>query len=153
MATCPPEVEGLTLYTYIRVQSAYHLGTMSIYDRLITGPFPTAAELVALDDQHIGGWLAQVPQYYTVFPPAGSPHALGAGISQWRYRNLRIVMYRPFLVRWALSPSPYGREASASSSEGLAVFRCLDAAKESIASIEEYWTSRSNSRLAAWYVL
>ncbi|KAH6886845.1 fungal-specific transcription factor domain-containing protein [Thelonectria olida] len=149
---CPSEVDGLTIYTYIRVQSAYHLRTMSIYNRLITSPFPSAAELVALDDGCIGAWLAQVPPYYLAFPPPGSEHALGLGISKWRYRNLRIVMYRPFLVRWALRSSSYCQENS-SSIENLAVFRCLDAAKETIASIEEYWTSRSHSRLDAWYVL
>lgn len=151
-ADYPPEVDDLTLYTYIRVQSAYHLTTMTIYNRLISGTFPTAAELVAMDDQYIGAWLAQVPHYYFSFPPPGSEHSLGLGISQWRYRNLRIVMYRPFLVRWALSASPYGQQSS-STPESLAVFRCLDAAKESITSIHEYWTSRSHSRLAAWYVL
>ncbi|OBT38698.1 hypothetical protein VE00_10647 [Pseudogymnoascus sp. WSF 3629] len=151
-APYPPESEGLTLYTYVRIQSSYHLRTMGIYNRLITGSFPTAAELIALDDENIGGWIAQWPHYYTAFPPAGSKHALGVGISKWRYRNLRIVMYRPLLVRWALSSSLYDQQAS-SSTESLAVFRCLDAAKETILSIEEYWMSRSHFRLAAWYVL
>lgn len=151
-APYPPEVDGLTLYTYLRIQSLYHLRTMGIYNRLITGSFPTAAELITLDDENIGAWLAQWPHYYSAFPPAGSKHALGVGITKWRYRNLRIVMYRPFLVRWALSSSPYDQQAS-SSTESVAVFRCLDAAKETILSVEEYWTSRSHFRLAAWYVL
>lgn len=125
---------------------------MGIYNRLITGSFPNAAELITLDDENIGAWLAQWPHYYVEFPPAGSKHALGVGISKWRYRNLRIVMYRPFLVRWALSSSLYDQQAS-SSTESLAVFRCLDAAKETILSVEEYWMSRSHFRLAAWYVL
>ena len=148
----PPEVGEVTIYTYIRVQSAYHLGTMKIYNRLITSPFPSAVELVTLDDECIGAWLAQVPYYYDAFPPPESEYALGLGISKWRYRNLRIVMYRPFLVRWALSSSSPGQQ-SFSSAENLTVFRCLDAAKESIVSIEEYWFSRSHSRLSAWYVL
>lgn len=142
----------MTLYTYLRVQSSYHLNTMGIYNRLITGTFPTAAELVALDDEGIGAWLSQWPHYYTSYPPAGSKYALGVGISKWRYRNLRIVMYRPYLVRWALSSSPCDQQSS-SSAENLAVFRCLDAAKETILSVEEYWTSRPHFRLAAWYVL
>ncbi|OBT66781.1 hypothetical protein VE03_04002 [Pseudogymnoascus sp. 23342-1-I1] len=151
-APYPPEVDGLTLYTYLRIQSLYHLRTMGIYNRLITGSFPTATELITLDDENIGAWLAEWPRYYSAFPPAGSKYALGVGITQWRYRNLRIVMYRPFLVRWALSSLPYDRQAS-SSPESLAVFRCLDAAKETILSVEEYWASRSHFRLAAWYVL
>ena len=148
----PAEIDGVSLYTYLRVQSCYHLKTMGIYNRLISLPSPTSAELVALDDEDIGSWLAHIPRYYSDYPPAGSQYALGIGITKWRYRNLRIVMYRPFLVRWALGLTPYDQPSS-SSTETLAVFRCLDAARESIFSIEEYWTSRSHSRLSAWYVL
>lgn len=125
---------------------------MDVYSRLISRPFPTAAELIALDDENIGAWLAQLPSYYAVFPPETSKYALGLGITKWRYRNLRIVMYRPFLIKWAMGSSSYS-ERSPSSTENLAVFKCLDAAKETILSIEEYWTTRSHSRLAAWYVL
>lgn len=125
---------------------------MDVYSRLISRPFPAAAELIALDDENIGAWLAQIPSYYSVFPPETSKYALGLGITKWRYRNLRIVMYRPFLIRWALG-SPSYNERSSSSTESLAVFKCLDAAKETILSIEEYWTTRVHSRLAAWYVL
>ncbi len=148
----PPEVHGITLYTYLRVQSSYHLETMAIYNRLISDSFPAATELLDLDDEHIGKWLLRVPSYYVSYPSSGSRDALGVGITQWRYRNLRIVMYRPFLVRWALSPAPADREALLSP-ENSAVFRCLDAAKETIFSIEEYWMSRAHSRLDAWYVL
>ncbi|KAF4968338.1 hypothetical protein FSARC_4284 [Fusarium sarcochroum] len=148
----PPEVDGITTYTYLRVQSAYHLNTMTIYNRLITSPFPSATDLITLDDVCIGSWLAQVPYYYHAFPPSDSEFALGIGISEWRYRNLRIVMYRPFLVRWA-QPSSQNTQHTLTSSENLAVFRCLDAAKESITSIQAYWTSRSHSRLAAFYIL
>ncbi|KAF9772180.1 hypothetical protein IL306_010127 [Fusarium sp. DS 682] len=148
----PPEVEGITMYTYVRVQSAYHLSTMTVYNRLITSPFPSATELITLDDVCIGSWLAQVPYYYLAVPPPDSEFALGMGISEWRYRNLRIVMYRPFLVRWARS-SAQNAQQNLTSSENLAVFRCLDAAKESITHIQGYWTSRSHSRLAAFYIL
>jgi transcriptional regulatory protein GAL4 len=154
-APYPPEVDGISRYTYLRVQSSYHLKTMGIYNRLIMPPFPRAAELIALDDEHIGSWLAQIPPYYSAYPPAGSLYALGIGITKWRYRNLRIVMYRPFLVKWALTsaPYPYDQQSLGTNSEAMAVFRCLDAAKETIFLIEEYWTSRSHSRLTAWYVL
>lgn len=65
---------------------------MDVYSRLISRPFPAAAELIALDDEHISAWLAQIPSYYSVFPPETSKYALGLGITKWRYRNLRIVM-------------------------------------------------------------
>lgn len=151
-APYPPEVSGLTLYTYIRVQSSYHLSTMGIYNRLISESFPAAADLIALDDDNVGAWLARWPDDQSFPSPSGSKYALGLGITKWRYRNLRIVMYRPFLVRWALSSSPR-EELMSSNAESLAVFRCLDAAKQTILSVQEYWTSQSHFRLAAWYIL
>jgi mannosyl-oligosaccharide alpha-1,2-mannosidase len=151
-APYPPDIDGITRYTYLRVQSSYHTRTMCIYNRLITPPFPTATELIALDDEHISPWLAQIPPYYHDLPPADSLFALGIGITKWRYRNLRIVMYRPFLVRWALNAAPYERH-SAASPELLVISKCLDAAQETIYAVEAYWMSRSHSRLAAWYVL
>lgn len=151
-APYPPEIDGITRYTYLRVQASYHSRTMCIYNRLITPPFPTATELIALDDENISPWCAQIPAYYNSFPSAESRLALGIGITKWRYRNLRIVMYRPFLVRWVLNSAPYDQHSNPSP-ESLVVFKCLDAAKETIFVVEEYWMSRSHSRLAAWYVL
>lgn len=143
----------MTIYTYIRVQSTYHLKTMSIYNRLISPPFPSAAELVALDEDRICGWLSEVPSYFddNAALPFGSEHAVGHDISKWRFRNLRIMMYRPFLIRWAQDASHC--PASDTSAESLAITRCLGAAKETIISIQESWLSQKHTRLAAWYAL
>ena len=127
---------------------------MRIYNRLISTPFPSAEELISLDDELIGGWLSGLPPYFRDddFLVLNPDYALGHAINKWRFRNTRIIMYRPFLIRWALQPNP-SHQDDFSRAELLATNRCLNAAKESINSIRLFWQSRNHTRLAAWYSL
>jgi transcriptional regulatory protein GAL4 len=148
----PAEVDEATANTYLRVQSSYHLQTMPIYNRLISNPPPLPEELLTLDSTIVEAWLSQVPHY---FHDSSGPHlddrfALPHGINCWRYRNLRIVIFRPLLVKWALQDGP---EDTLTWHEQEATNRCLCAARESIASIQNFWKSRSQTRLTAFYVL
>lgn len=126
---------------------------MRIYNRLISTPFPPAEELVSLDDELIKGWLRSLPQYFRDDDfLLGPEYSLTHSISRWRFRNLRIIMYRPFLIRWALSLGT-SQQQDFSSAENLATNRCFEAAKESITLIMDFWASCTHTRLAAWYVL
>lgn len=127
---------------------------MPIYNRLISKPFPSAEELMALDDELIGGWLHGLPPYFRDddFLVLNPDYALGHSISKWRFRNTRIIMYRPFLIRWALLPNQSPQDAF-SGAEHVATNRCLNAAKEGINCIRLFWQSHSHTGLAAWYVL
>ncbi|CAD0109619.1 unnamed protein product [Aureobasidium uvarum] len=147
----PAEVDQATVNTYLRVQSSYHLQTMPIYNRLISNPPPLPEELLTLDSTIVETWLRQVPHYFN----DSSAHledrfALPHGINCWRYRNLRIVIFRPLLVKWALQD---GLEEALTWHEQEATNRCLRAARESIASIQNFWKSRPQTRLTAFYVL
>ncbi|OCT48124.1 Zn(II)2Cys6 transcription factor [Cladophialophora carrionii] len=155
----PAEVNEATIYTYVRTQSSYHLHTIRIYNRLISNPIPSATELIALDDEFIDGWLKSLPPYFRDDNlPLPHEYLLGHAISRWRFRIMRIIMYRPFLIRWAqdrldatvtspMSPS------QAQSAESIATKRCLKAAEECISAIFDFWSSATHTRLAAWYVL
>lgn len=70
---------------------------------------------------------------------------------QWRYRNLRIIMYRPFVIRTALNARDGRDEDSAASME--AYDRCLEDARITINLISQYWSKYEHNRLAAWYAL
>ena len=126
---------------------------MKIYNRLITSPTPSVEELVSLDEDAIGKWLQDLPPYcadddFLVF---NFNFPLAHAIGRWRYRNLRILMYRPFVIQWAENPA--AAEARYNPSEQVARDRCFTAAKESIESIDVYWRQHSHNRLTAWYVL
>jgi transcriptional regulatory protein GAL4 len=53
-----------TIYTNVRVQSQFHLLTTSLYNRIISKPFPSAQQVLLWDDLYIGKWLKLVPEYY-----------------------------------------------------------------------------------------
>ncbi|OAL39245.1 hypothetical protein AYO20_01563 [Fonsecaea nubica] len=157
--SCPPEVNEATIYTYVRTQSSYHLHTIRIYNRLISNPIPSAAELISLDDELIDGWLSSLPPYFRDDNlPLPNEYLLGHAISRWRFRIMRIIMYRPFLIRSAqdgldgttVAAVPPAQNASA---ETIATNRCFKAAEECISAIFQFWSSGTHTRLAAWYVL
>lgn len=147
-STLPAEVQEVTIYSYVRTQSEFHLRTMPIYHRLITSPSPPAEELVSLDDNIIGGWLESLPRYFCDDESLQmSPeHILAHSIGKWRFRNVRIIMYRPFLIRWA-------GNGVCSTADKLATERCFVAAKETISSVQKFVTEQLTTRLAAWYAL
>ena len=109
---------------------------------------------MALDDEFIGGWLDGLPSYFRddEFLVLNPDYALAHSIGKWRFRNTRIFMYRPFLIRWALELDSSRRD-DFSRAEHLATNRCMNAAKESINSVKLFWQSHNHTRLAAWYAL
>ncbi|EXJ69541.1 uncharacterized protein A1O5_07577 [Cladophialophora psammophila CBS 110553] len=155
----PSEVNETTIYTYVRTQSSYHLHTIRIYNRLISNPIPSAAELISLDDELIEGWLSSLPPYYRDDDlPLPNQYLLGHAISRWRFRIMRIIMYRPFLIRWAQDSLDVATATPISPSQGasaetIATKRCFKAAEECISAIFQFWSSGTHTRLAAWYVL
>lgn len=154
----PPEVNETTIYTYIRTQSAYHLRTIRIYNRLISSPVPSAAELISLDDELIEGWLCGLPPYFCDDNlPLPTEFLLGHAISRWRFRIMRIIMYRPFLIRWAQDgfggPQSPTSPSQAPTPENIATNRCFKAAEDCISAIFQFWSFGQHTRLAAWYVL
>lgn len=147
----PSELDEATTYSYVRTQSAYHIATIPIYNRLISSRFPSAAELTAMDDELIEGWRGRLPQFYNDSDlQLSNEHQLGHSISRWRFRIMRIIMYRPFFLIWVrngLKPLQFSLPNDSATS------RCLVAAEECILIISRFWSTATRTRLAAWYVL
>jgi hypothetical protein len=127
------------------------MATNRIYTRVISKPFPTAKELLALDDTIISEWLSNLSPYFNQHAFIPPKYSFSHAVMMWRYRNLRIIMYRPFVIRKAL----YARDGRSDESlEGLQAYeRCLEEAKSTITAISEYWTMNEHTRVAAWYAL
>ncbi|GAB7348653.1 hypothetical protein MBLNU459_g7021t1 [Dothideomycetes sp. NU459] len=149
----PENKESVTTYTLMLMQARFHKATTGIYTRVISANFPAAAELLELDDKHLGGWLEALPPWYTEEQNVPAKFKFGHRNMFWRLRNFRIIMYRPFVIRSALrATQPHGNE-SQSPSEAEAINRCLQEADNTITSIREYWSDGPCNRLAAWYAL
>jgi transcriptional regulatory protein GAL4 len=147
----PPDSSELTLYTSIRAYASFYLAVVPIYARMATRPYPSAEELLALDDTIITPWLASVPACFTESAEIPPKHRLSHSVLQWKYRHFKTLMYRPFVVKGMLQSQQAG---SPGSSQGmLAQQRCLNEAQASIAAIEDFWNNNDRTRLAAWYAL
>ncbi|KAK3634875.1 hypothetical protein LTR56_015000 [Elasticomyces elasticus] len=149
-ASLPPPRPGITTYSSVSVQARFHLATNDIYSKVISVNFPTSAELVRLDDERIEPWRVSWFSDETAVAPK---FMLARRIMEWRYRNFRVIMYRPFVIRHVLQLRTGTPLAPVDSATSIAIQRCLHEAKESINSIYGYWMSSSHNRMSAWYAL
>ncbi|KAF6809235.1 C6 transcription factor [Colletotrichum sojae] len=147
----PPETEGITPYTAVRTQASFHTATTPIYTRVISKPLPSADEMLRLDRDLLEPWLAGVAPYFSFEAAVPSKYALAHAVMGWRCRNLRIIMYRPFVIRRALQAR--GRRPDDSAPDIRAYDRCLADAKATIESIADFWERNEHNRLGAWYAL
>lgn len=123
---------------------------------MISNAFPTAKEMTTLDDTSICPWLASLPHYFQPHAIQPPKYAFCHATLQWRYRNLRILAYRPFLVRRAMSGSEWGQDQDNlddPESIDIAFQRCLDASRESVELISGFWFNNSQTMMASWYGL
>ncbi|KAI1763505.1 hypothetical protein GGR53DRAFT_497352 [Hypoxylon sp. FL1150] len=148
----PPESFDITPYTAVRTQASFHIATISIYNRVISKPFPTAEELLRLDAEHLVPWIRSIPSYFSETATVPLKFKLSHSVMQWRFRNFRIIMYRPFVIRQALN-SRDGRQEDSSAASLEAYETCLDEAQRTISSIAAYWEGNEHSRVASWYAL
>ncbi|KAL4918384.1 fungal-specific transcription factor domain-containing protein [Aspergillus aurantiobrunneus] len=146
-----------TVYTHLRAQAQFHLATSHIYSKIISHPLPSAGELIALDDQFIGAWLADLPPFFAESAVQPPKFSLCHAILRWRYRNFRILMYRPFLVGqlMARARTGAGQGSGGDAHVGLAIERCLHAASEAVELISTFWRVCVDQRtmMACWYGL
>ena len=137
----------------MRVQVSFHLATNDIYTRVISTPFPSPQEMLLLDQQRIVPWLQSLPPWYSENTIVLPPYSLGHAIMMWRYRNFRLIMYRPFVIRRILKTRTGQYYAANDEAEQDAYSRCLTEATASISSIQKFWTENPHTCLAAWYAL
>ncbi|POR36979.1 Regulatory protein GAL4 [Tolypocladium paradoxum] len=144
----PSESNQITPYTSVATQARFHIATHECYEKVISKPFPSAEELLRLDAEHIESFKATVPSYFVEQAAVPPRYALPHAVMACRLRNLRIIMYRPFVIRRALRRKPDADEASATAYD-----RCLADAKSTIQMIADFWERHEHNRLSAWYGL
>ncbi|KAK0758787.1 hypothetical protein N5P37_008270 [Trichoderma harzianum] len=121
---------------------------MNVHDK----PLPSARELLQLEAQCIGSWAEKTPSYFSEAAAIPPNYVFSHSVMQWRWRNFRMIMYRPFVIRRALLARS-GRRDNSSPESLQAYERCLEDAKQSILSISAFWATNDHNRLFAWYAL
>lgn len=141
--TCP------TVYTAVRLQLQFHVVTNSIYERLISDPFPSADELLEWDTQYIQKWRAQLPEFYGESAEVAPPFMLAHAVLHWRYRNFRILMYRTFALR-QIPPSLPPHILPEHHAKNICLLEC----NATIHSITSFWNKKPRpNRMDTWYSL
>lgn len=146
----PDEQQEPTVYTSVKLQSLFHLLTNSIYERIITEPFPSSAELLQWDEAYIQRWKSQVPDYFKDGAVVPLKFKLAHSVLGWRYRNLRIVMYRTFLLKNLM----FNDQSIEGNYDSRAGEICLQECSQTIRNMEEFWNCKmSFNRMDSWYSL
>lgn len=149
------EAEETTLYTHVRCQAQFHLATNGIYQQLIS-TIPAAEQMLELDNVYLQRWLSGLPVYFNEHSIQNARFRLCHAILQWRWRNFRILMFRPFMMRRYMKHAASARQSEQlqqTRAELHAIQKCLDTARESIYLISVYWTEGTQNVLSSWYGL
>ncbi|PLB44509.1 hypothetical protein P170DRAFT_450591 [Aspergillus steynii IBT 23096] len=154
-SSVPGPAKETTVYTHLRAQAEFHLATRHIYSKVISLPFPTAAEMIELDDHCIGKWLADLPPFFKEDAIQSPRFRLCHAILRWRCRNFRILMYRPFLVGRLMARIERGLEprGRGDAQVDVAIERCLNEAREEVDLISMFWRHEKRTMMACWYGL
>lgn len=150
----PEEEEQPTIVTSIRLQSLFHLLTNSIYERIITDPFPSAQLLLDWDQIYLERWRKLTPDYFNENANVPLRFKLARFVLEWRYRNLKIIMFRTFLLkRVILLPKTFNGD-SQDEYESRAAKICLKECSHTIASMAKFWEAKTrDNRMEVWYSL
>lgn len=149
-----------TLYSGLIAQTQLNMKVNKVYNRIIAKPSPTAEEVLELN-KRIDEFTAGLPSY---FQEDGnmSPYRNGVVFAKyrlmWRYKNLRIIMFRPFVLQRILSSDQSNnnvpRSAMMSSPAEKECRRiCLQNSHETIQSVNEFLYTSTRSTISVWYAV
>lgn len=93
-----------------------------------------------------------IPDYFKNETDLSSRFKLAHFVLEWRYRNLKIIMFRTFLLKRVIfAPNTYEKDDE---HEMQATELCLKECSDTIASMTKFWSeSKKNSRMKVWYTL
>ncbi|EAW16458.1 putative C6 transcription factor [Aspergillus fischeri NRRL 181] len=115
-------------------------------EALAASPLPPYAQLQDLDTE-LTNWYAQLPPLLKTYEPCPDSVHTARTIMRWSLHNLRILLYRPFLLRYALRRVP---AITLHTEERLAIEKCQVLARQAIRDIAE---TQVKSPPAAWGVI
>lgn len=150
----PDEEEQPTILTSIRLQSLFHMLTNSIYERIITDPFPSAQLLLGWDKLYLERWRKLIPDYFKKEAHVSLRFKLAHFVLEWRYRNLKIIMFRTFLLKRVILDPKTFNEDNENTYESRAADLCLKECSDTITSMAKFWKENTrNNRMEVWYSL
>ncbi|RHZ57392.1 putative C6 transcription factor [Aspergillus thermomutatus] len=115
-------------------------------EALAASPLPRYAQLQDFDAE-LMDWYAQLPSLLKAYEPCPDSIHTARTLMRWSLHNLRILLYRPVLLSYALRRVP---NIALHTEECLAIEKCQRLAREAIHDIAE---AELKSPSAAWGVI
>ncbi|EED13842.1 C6 transcription factor (Gal4), putative [Talaromyces stipitatus ATCC 10500] len=154
--TLPPEVNGPTIYSGLIAQANFHLKTNHVYQQLlVSSPSITTAEAQELQ-KPMEEWHSELPYYLkSAIPDEPDWLALMRNRLMWRDMNMRMLIYRPIVLRWASErwKATENTVEPEDEAERECRLHCLQFARATISCMMEYMETHMCTRLGAWYIL
>lgn len=150
----PGEIPQPTLYSSLIAQSKFHSISNNIFNRLVSTSQPSAEETLEMS-KPINEWFDSLPEFYKdiMAIPRYDWHAFARYRLFWRHWNLLVILYRPFLLRWASASITLQDYAQESCAESKCRSLCIESAHATIISTNEYIANHTSTRLSSWYAL
>jgi len=137
----------------MKAQSAFHVDSNHISNRLLLHGFVPAGDALLMNDI-LDNWANNLPGYFQLSQdPQNSEYwyLFARARLYWRLWNFKIILLRQILMRQVMKRHTETLPTAANSEAERCSRICIDAAHLTIASIDNYLRHSELSKLVLWY--
>lgn len=154
--TMPSERTEPTLYSGLIAQCNFSHKTNEIFNRVISRPSPTAIEALEMN-KRIDEFCNDMPEFFkdgSIVDQTKPWLKLAKYKLGWRFRNLRLILFRPFILQRVLSEGDHNPLPVMNSPEEKECRRmCLRSAHNTIVSVNEFIQTNEQTPMSVWYTI
>ncbi|KAH7304272.1 lactose regulatory protein LAC9 [Stachybotrys elegans] len=149
----PTESPGPTLYSGLKYQSSLHLHSNYISNALLSSTSVSAQEAMSMN-RTLDSWMQSLPGYFGQHECL-EIHDEGILFAKhrlwWRFWNLKIILFRNFLLSRAVEQRTQSQGGQLSDIETKCRDVAVSAASDTISSISSFLDKVNITRLVTWY--
>ncbi|KAF1933328.1 uncharacterized protein M421DRAFT_415666 [Didymella exigua CBS 183.55] len=148
----PIESTEPTLYSALRAQSDLHIHTNHISNRLLSDPGLSAEAALSISTS-MDAWSQTLSTYFQPDHQSSCQHrwyTFARSRMWWRFWNLKIIVFRHILLRYAISKRGQIPDPVAQAKQEECTRLCIEAANATVTSIHQY-AAQGLTRLEGWY--
>lgn len=149
----PPESPNPTIYSSMKAQSAFHVESNYISNRLLLHGFVSPVDALLMNAT-LDTWAANLPGYFQLnqLPQhSESWYTFARARLHWRLWNFKIILLRQILMRQVMKSGGEGLPNTPVSEAEKCSRICLQAAHLTISSIDDYLRHSERTKLVLWY--
>lgn len=152
-STQPPESPNPTIYSSMKAQSAFHVTSNYISNRLLLHGFVSPGDALSMNTT-LDNWVKGLPGYFQLGQDPQnleSWYIFARARLYWRLWNFKIILLRQILMRQVMKRHGEFLPTSPLSEAERCSRICLEAAHLTITSIDDYLRHSEPTKLVLWY--